>query len=63
MERDAQWEVRTPRRYGSEHHSLHNSEAEARAVAEKIAQEKWDGAGLQIHTGPRIIYIYPDRDD
>lgn len=58
------WEVRTPRRYGSEHHSWHESEGLARIEAERVAREEWDGAGLQIHTSKRVIYVYrDDRED
>ena len=57
------WEVRTALRYGSEHHSWHESENLARTTAERLVREKWHGANLQIHAGTRIIYIYPDDND
>lgn len=58
---DTGWEVRTPLRYGSKSHSIWRDEATARAQAEKVAREEYDGAGLQIHTAKRIIYV--DHDD
>ena len=57
MADDTQWEVRTPLRYGSKFAASYPSETEARAFAEDLAKREYGGAGLQIHTQPRVIYI------
>ena len=63
MPTEAQWEVRTPLVYWSACHSFHATEAQARAEAEKIATDLYRGAGLQIHTKQRVIYIDHNEDE
>jgi hypothetical protein len=56
-----QWEVRSPLRYGSKHVGYFPSEADARSAAVKLSIKDYDGAGLQIHTAKRCVYI--DHND
>lgn len=55
------WEVRTPRRWGSEHHSWHATETEARALAERLARDKFGGVWLTILTRTHTTHV--DHDD
>lgn len=51
------WEVRAPLRHGSRLVGYYVSEEAARRAASEIEARHFPGAGLQIHTKSRVVYI------
>jgi hypothetical protein len=56
------WQVRAPLRWGSRHVSSHETEAEALAVAKKLAADEHPHSELLTDRMSRVIYIH-DLDD